>query len=97
MDLHEAIERAKDSLQETFGPEGYDHFRLEGWEDSYDCWYVIVSTEYTPPEGTAAYALSLLTGGRRSFRKVAIKKSCGDVQSIQPVPNPYAATTSTDT
>ncbi len=91
MELQEAFEQAKTALRETFGPEGYQSCRLEGWEDSHDCWLVLLSMEYIPPKGTAAHTLSLLTGGRRMYRKVAVNKLSGIVQGIHPVPNPYAA------
>ncbi len=91
MELQEAIEQAKDVLQETFGPEGYRDCRLEGWEDGNDCWVVLLSMEYIPPQGTAAHTLSVLTGGRRKYLKVAIRQQDGGVQGIHPVPDPYAA------
>ena len=49
MKLQEAIEQAKVAFQETFGPEGYAHCRLEGWEDDGVCWIVILSAEFIPP------------------------------------------------
>ncbi len=90
MDLQEAIEQAKTVLLETFGPEGYQDCRLEGWEDNSGCWIVLLSVEYIPPLGTAAHTLSRLTGGRRIYRKVKVRKLAGVVQGIHPVPSPYA-------
>ena len=97
MKLQEAIEQAKVAFQETFGPEGYAHCRLEGWEDSAVCWIVILSAEFIPPAGTAAHTLSRLTGGRRIYRKVEVNKMNETAQGILPVPDPYAATRSTNT
>ncbi|MCY3657932.1 MAG: hypothetical protein OXG36_02795 [Caldilineaceae bacterium] len=91
IELQAAIERAKSALMETFHSEGYSNCGLEGWEDDDDSWIVLLSAEHIPPEGTAGHTLSLLTGGRRAYRKVSIGKSEGNVQAILPVPNPYAA------
>lgn len=97
MDRTKAFEIAKKSLRETFGPEGYRSCRLEGWEDNHDRWLVLLSMEYIPAEGSAGHTMSQLLGGRRVYRKVAVDKSSEVVQSVQPVPNPYAVIHSTDT
>lgn len=97
MDHTKAFEIAKVVLQDTFGPEGYRSCRLEGWEDSNDCWFVLLSMEYIPAEGSAGHTMSQLIGGRRVYRKVAVGKTSEVVQSVQPVPNPYAVVQSTDT
>lgn len=96
MERTKAIEIAKAALQETFGPEGHGSHRLEGWEDDHDSWFVLLSTASFPPKGSAGYTLSQLLGGRRVYHKVAVEKLSGTVQSVLPVPNPYAVTQSTD-
>lgn len=97
MDRTEAIQIAKAALRETFDPEGHDRYALEGWEDSRDCWLVLLSTVSFQPEGVPGHTLSQLLGGRRTYHKVVVEKSSGAVQSVQPVPNPYAVVQSTDT
>lgn len=97
MDRTEAIQIAKAALRETFDPEGHDRYSLEGWEDSHDCWLVLLSTVSFHPEGVPGRTLSQLLGGRRTYHKVTVEKTSGAVQSVQPVPNPYAVTQSIDT
>lgn len=97
MDRTKAFEVAKAALRETFDPEGHKNYSLEGWEDRPDRWLVLLSAVSYPPAGTSGHTLSQLLGGRRTYYKVAVEKALGAVQSVQPVPNPYAATKSTDT
>ena len=97
MDRAKAFEVAKTALRETFDPEGHKNYSLEGWEDRHDCWLVLLSTVSFQPEGTPGHTLSQLLGGRRTYYKVAVEKFSGGVQSVQPVPNPYAVAQPTDT
>ena len=97
MDRTKAFEIAKTALRETFDPEGHKNYSLEGWEDRRDCWLVLLSAVSYPPAGAPGHTLSQLLGGRRAYYKVAVEKFSGNVQSVQPAPNPYAVAKSTNT